>query len=109
LVYPHLALGGDGMLCIGVNLAPKTYVALYDAFRSGDMARAVALQDAVSPIVDICLTGTFPAAVKACLSAQGIPAGPPFLPVTPVTDAQTSTAVELLGRMQAASRDLQAV
>jgi len=105
-IYAYLALGADGMICSGSNIAPKTYVALYQAFRSGDHAKAIALQDAILPFIDITRIGSFPSSVKACLSSLGIPAGPPFLPVFPASDAQAAAALEFFGNMQAASRDL---
>ena len=106
LISAHLMLGGDGFMCSGINMAPKAHAALYVASLAGDSARMIAIQDAVAPLVDICLTGTFPDAVKSCMASQGMPVGPPFLPVLPATDAQSARAKQLLDQVQAAVRDL---
>ena len=106
LISAHLMLGGDGFMCSGINMAPQAHAALYAASQAGDHARMIAIQNAIAPLVDICLTGTFPAAVKSCMASQGMSVGSPFLPVQPATDAQSARAKELLERVKAATRDL---
>lgn len=106
LVYPHLLLGGDGMVCAGVTLFPKLHVALYKAHQAGDHKRALALQDALLLVADLCGIGVFPASLKTALAFLGIEIGPPFLPVLPLSQEQAAQAKNIVTRIQEATREL---
>ena len=72
-----LQLGGHGGVNGGANLFPKLYVRLCEAFRSGDLARARALQDEGKRIGDsLYRIGKHPSAVikgiKCALACLGI-------------------------------------
>jgi dihydrodipicolinate synthase/N-acetylneuraminate lyase len=72
-----LQLGGHGGVSGGANLFPKLYTGLYEAFRSGDLARARTLQEQIRHIGDsLYRIGKHPSAVikgiKCALACLGI-------------------------------------
>ena len=85
------AIGGAvGSIDAPLALAPWHYVALYDAWKRGDMARAQALQDEVRPFVDLVWMYGAPAHVcKVVLSARlGMDCGRPIPPVNRLNDEE---------------------
>jgi 2-dehydro-3-deoxy-D-pentonate aldolase len=72
MLYPALAVGGHGIIGAGVNVAPAHERAVYDAFKAGDHAGALAAQRALNPMLGIYRGGVFPAGVKATLAVRGL-------------------------------------
>jgi len=90
LPLPALTMGAVGSIDAPLALAPWHYVALYDAWKRGDMARAQALQDEVRPFVDLVWMYGAPAHVcKVVLSARlGMDCGRPIPPVNRLNDEE---------------------
>lgn len=90
LPLPALTMGAVGSIDAPLSLAPWHYVALYDAWKRGDMARAQALQDEVRPFVDLVWMYGAPAHVcKVVLSARlGMDCGRPIPPVNRLNDEE---------------------
>ncbi|MGE5620713.1 MAG: dihydrodipicolinate synthase family protein [Sphingomonadaceae bacterium] len=72
MLYASLALGADGTIAGGPNLAPKIAVDLYQAFRASDTQLALARQREVLKLVLATRRGVFPAGIKAGLEILGI-------------------------------------
>jgi dihydrodipicolinate synthase/N-acetylneuraminate lyase len=89
---PALAMGAVGTIDAPLSLAPWHYAELYDAWESGNLERAKALQNGVRKYVDLVWMFNAPADVcKAVLSARlGIDCGRSIPPVNRLTDEQKS-------------------
>ncbi|WP_030163793.1 dihydrodipicolinate synthase family protein, partial [Spirillospora albida] len=71
-LYPMLRLGASGGITASACLAPETYAALDEAARSGDSSRALALHDALLPLVRALFAEPSPSVLKACLAEAGL-------------------------------------
>lgn len=80
-----LAMGADGAIGSTYNFMGSKFVALYDAFRAGELSRASALQTEANEIIaEMIKHGVFQCE-KAILTYMGIDMGPcrrPFLPLS---------------------------
>ncbi|WP_243027304.1 dihydrodipicolinate synthase family protein [Thermus albus] len=74
-----LALGAEGGILAAANLAPRAYRALVEAFRSGQLAKAQALQKGLFPLGNLLSQGGVPL-LKQALRHLGLPAGYPRPP-----------------------------
>lgn len=81
-----LSMGADGAIGSTYNFMGSKFVALYNAFRSGDIEKAQKLQNEASDIIAVmCRHGVFQCE-KEILTRMGIEMGPcrrPFLPLSP--------------------------
>jgi len=78
-------MGGDGGIMALANAAPQVHRAVYDAYTSGDLARAVREWHRLLKLVQVYDYATsFPTAVKTLLKVLGAPvkphARPPLTP-----------------------------
>lgn len=71
-VYPMLQLGAAGGITASACLAPAAYAALAEATRTGNAARALALHNALLPMVNALFAEPSPAVLKATLAEEGI-------------------------------------
>ncbi|HEX8984175.1 MAG TPA: dihydrodipicolinate synthase family protein [Bryobacteraceae bacterium] len=76
----HLILDGIERGCVGAvsacaNVAPRAFVALYEAWRAGDREGARRLQELVEPLRRAFGLGTFPVVVKEALDLIGLKVG----------------------------------
>lgn len=70
-LFAGMAYGGDGAISVVSQVIPKIMVALYDAARAGDWARARALHRRYQQVGPVIGPGWIPA-IKGALSALGI-------------------------------------
>ena len=82
-----LATGGQGVISVVGNVAPKDLAQLCDAFFAGDLATARKLQIRFAPLVKALFLETNPLPVKYALSRMGRIAHELRLPLVPATDA----------------------
>ena len=81
LMLPALTIGAVGCVDGPPNLAPERWVALWKAYKSGDLAAAEAAQEHASQVADLVQPFRFHAIAKAILSARlGIDCGDPRPP-----------------------------
>ena len=66
-VLPTLAVGGQGVISVASNIAPKAYADLCSAFFEGDWAKARELHYHLAPLCRACFLETNPAPVKTAL------------------------------------------
>jgi 4-hydroxy-tetrahydrodipicolinate synthase len=71
-LYPMLQLGSPGGITASACLAPAAYAALHEATRTGNAARALALHNALSRMVNALFAEPSPAVLKAALAEEGI-------------------------------------
>lgn len=71
LLYPLLALGGDGVISVAAHLVPRELVELCTAFAQGRIADARALHYRLLPLCKALFIETNPIPVKTALAFQG--------------------------------------
>jgi 4-hydroxy-tetrahydrodipicolinate synthase len=84
---PTLASGGQGVISVVGNVAPKDLAHLYDSFVAGNLKSAQAAQIRFAPLVKALFLETNPLPVKHALARMGR-IGPELrLPLTPVSES----------------------
>ena len=96
--YPIMAAGGDGVISVVSNIAPKPMLALTGALRSGDMETAKALDKKLSGLYKACFVESNPIPVKGGLAALGLCSDEMRLPLTPATSATVKLMMEAYER-----------
>lgn len=88
LVYSVMSVGGKGVISASANVIPSYFVDLVKAAQSGDMAKALAVQQEVLPLVRALFMETNPSPAKYVLKEMGkIPSSRVRLPLVQITDA----------------------
>jgi len=89
LLLPSLVLGADGGVTGTANVAPELLVDVYDAYRVGELDRARAVQvEAVTPLANVLMGGTFPAGFKAAARLAGRDLGVPRPPIRELSESE---------------------
>ncbi len=70
-VVPYLAQGGHGCISVTANVAPRLCAELHRAWKSGDFAKVVELNDRLAPLSDAMFVESSPAPVKFAASLLG--------------------------------------
>ncbi|MFT0763170.1 4-hydroxy-tetrahydrodipicolinate synthase [Actinomyces sp. F1_1611] len=81
-VYALLALGGDGVISVAANVAPKRMHELVQSYRDGQHEQALQLQEELAGLIDQLFTEVNPIPVKAALSMMGLIRDELRLPLT---------------------------
>lgn len=81
LTLPIMALGGDGVISVVANVAPKLTVSLVEAFRRGNMEEARRLHLKLAPLIRAVFLETNPIPIKKAVELIGLPAGELRLPL----------------------------
>jgi 4-hydroxy-tetrahydrodipicolinate synthase len=84
--------GGHGTISVTANVAPRLCAEMYNAWASGDAARAVEINKRLYPLNRALFIETNPTPVKYALSVMGRIANEVRLPLVPVRES-TQTAV----------------
>jgi 4-hydroxy-tetrahydrodipicolinate synthase len=95
IILPILACGGDGVISVVSNVAPRQTHELCRKFFEGDIEGAKALQFELKPLIDALFTETSPIPAKAALELMGICKPTVRLPLVPI-------GAEALARLKAA-------
>ena len=90
LLYPALAVGGQGIIGATVNVMPDIERGIWDAFKAGDHARALELQRYLNARGQIARVGVFPAGFKGTLAARGLCNATMTRPIPGLTDSELS-------------------
>lgn len=72
LCLPLLALGGAGFVSATANIAPAAVSEMFQAWESGDFAKAREIHYGLHPLVDLLFVETNPAPGKWVLEKQGL-------------------------------------
>jgi 4-hydroxy-tetrahydrodipicolinate synthase len=83
----YLSNGGHGCISVTANIAPALCAEMQNAWRDGDAARALAVQDSLMPLHSNLFVETSPGPVKYAASLLGLCSGELRLPMVEVTDA----------------------
>ena len=69
--FPILAAGGKGMISVTANIVPKKMGDMWDAYASGDIARARQIHYEIFDLHQIMFIETNPIPVKTALAMMG--------------------------------------
>lgn len=97
---PIMASGGDGVISVVSNIAPKPMHALTDAILAGDMETAGALDKKLSGLYKSCFVEGNPIPVKGGLAALGLCSAQMRLPLTPATAKTVKQMLEAYERVR---------
>jgi len=101
LALEALACGATGWCTAAPNLIGAQNLTLWDAVQSGDLRAARESFYQQLPILHFILDGGLPATIKAALQLQGIDAGVPRLPLTPLDASGRAELARLMTSLAA--------
>lgn len=82
VIYPTLALGGDGAVCSTANMFTELVSSIYDKYVEGDHEGSLEAQFKLNPIRLSQDAATFPAATKDMSNLMGLDIGESIRPTT---------------------------
>ena len=85
-VLPILSLGGNGVISVWSNVAPKQVHDTVQSFMDGDTAKATKMQLEAIDLIGALFSEVNPIPVKAAMSILGYKAGPMRAPLTECSD-----------------------
>lgn len=81
-IVPILSVGGQGVISVVSNVAPRMTHDMVESYLSGDVAKSRDLQLKLIPLIKALFSEVNPIPVKMALNMIGINAGLPRLPLT---------------------------
>jgi len=96
LLFPLLALGGDGVISVASHVVPQDLVELCSAFAAGRLDRARELHYRLLPLMKTLFIDTNPIPVKTALALQGRMLESFRLPLCPMDEAKRQTLKDAL-------------
>ncbi len=96
LTLPILCLGGKGVISVAANVAPHLMKEMYNAFKSGDLAKAAEIHHQLTPLYQVLFIDTNPIPVKKAMELMGLSAGKPRLPLVELDEEKTEKVREVL-------------
>ncbi|HEX7389570.1 MAG TPA: 4-hydroxy-tetrahydrodipicolinate synthase [Acidiphilium sp.] len=81
-----LAAGGQGCISVTANIAPRLCAEMHSAWRRGDLAGAMAIQQRLVPVHDSMFAETSPAPVKFAAALLGFGTDFCRLPLAPLSE-----------------------
>lgn len=91
-----LAAGGVGCISVTANLAPALCAAVQAAWRAGDVAGAIALQDRLTPLHEAMFVESNPTPAKHGAHLLGFGSGACRLPLAPITPVSASAVADAM-------------
>ncbi len=85
-ILPLLAMGGQGVICVSSNLAPKTVCDMVQAYRQGQLDKAQTIADRLASLAALMFFRTNPIPVKSALHLGGYLQNSFRLPLCPLND-----------------------
>lgn len=86
-VVPLMSLGGQGVISVLANVAPRDTARMAHAYLEGATAEACALQLRLLPLISALFRESNPIPVKAAVGMLGYDVGEPRLPLVPPSEA----------------------
>ena len=99
LTLPTIALGGQGVVSVVANIAPRKTVTMVDAALKGDMEKARELHYELAPLVRAMFLETNPIPVKTAHKYLGLANGPLRLPLGEMAPEKEEKLKEILARL----------
>ena len=99
MTLAFMATGGQGVVSVASNVAPREVKALTDAMLQGDLLKARALHHRLSPLFKNCFLESNPIPVKAAMAKLGLMSGevrPPLSDATQKTEEIISLTLDEL-------------
>jgi 4-hydroxy-tetrahydrodipicolinate synthase len=96
LALPSIAVGASGLVSVLGNAAPRETAQLVRLALEGRRAEALALHQALLPLMDALFLESNPIPLKAALERLGICGSTLRLPLTPASDTTRARLAELL-------------
>jgi 4-hydroxy-tetrahydrodipicolinate synthase len=106
ITLPMIALGGDGLISVASNEAPRLMARMVDLALDGEWEQARALHYRLLPLMEVNFIESSPGPVKAALAMMGLIEENYRLPLVPIQDkskAQVREVISELGLLQEAS------
>lgn len=86
LVVPTTAIGGEGVISVAANLAPKLVSAMAHYALNGDFSMAASIQLEIQSLVEDLFAEGNPSGVKAAMHSRGLIQNTVRLPLVPVSE-----------------------
>jgi len=96
LTLPILCLGGSGVISVAANIEPALMVKMFDHFCEGEIAEALDLHYALSPLFRGLFIDTNPIPVKKAVALCGMAGGPVRPPLDDLDAEKTAKLQEVL-------------
>jgi 4-hydroxy-tetrahydrodipicolinate synthase len=93
-VLPILSLGGQGVISVLGNVAPRDTSRMVEAYLDGDTATATDLQLRYLPLIRALFAVSNPIPVKTLVGWLGFDVGPVRLPLVPLTHPERDRLIE---------------
>lgn len=100
LTLPIMAVGGQGVISVASNVAPREVSRQVDLFRSGDLAGARAQHQRLLPLYEALFVESNPGPVKYALAARGVIKPEirlPFVLPTEASEGRIRSALKQVG------------
>ncbi len=95
-ITPILSMGGQGVISVLSNIAPRQTVELCDRFFAGDVAGSAALQCEMFDLIKALFSEVNPIPVKAAMAELGFCQNYLRLPLTPMDEAKKAVLFDLM-------------
>ncbi|HWP51608.1 MAG TPA: 4-hydroxy-tetrahydrodipicolinate synthase [Clostridia bacterium] len=105
LILPGLVFGGRGGIAGCANVFPKTMVAIYEEFVSGNLVQAMRAQDSIRPFRDCFKYGNPNTIIKLATDLLGYPVGGCRKPFNSLSNEGFTRLKEVLAQCQAQGMD----
>lgn len=103
MVYPTLALGGQGGICAVSHVVGKELVEIYQEFKKGNWEKALEIHYSILPIIKLLFSEPNPMPVKAAMEMMGIikpdPLRLPLVPMSAVGREKLKAELKNLGKI----------
>lgn len=99
LVVPTISLGGEGVISVAANLAPKSIATMTHYALNGDFDNAAAIQLDLQALIEDLFAEGNPSGVKAAMHAAGLIKNEVRLPLVPVSEKLYAEIAEKTARL----------
>ncbi|WP_282936379.1 4-hydroxy-tetrahydrodipicolinate synthase [Paenibacillus sp. RC67] len=96
LILPTLMAGGQGAIAATANVFPEAVVSIYENWKKGNYDQAESSQRVLRDLRNAFQLSTLPSVLKEALNILGFPAGPPRLPVNPLSGKERSELIYVM-------------
>jgi 4-hydroxy-tetrahydrodipicolinate synthase len=100
LTLPMLSVGAVGVVSVASHVVGPQIRAMIEAYLQGDAAVALACHEQLQPLFKALFATTNPIPVKAALQLNGWSVGAPRPPLSPLSDAMTSTLSQTMAALR---------
>ena len=100
LTLPLMALGGDGVISVVSNIAPKEVTNLVKEGLSGNFSAAKALHYRMLPFFKAAFIDGNPISIKFAMNHKGLPAGKLRLPLVDIGEQYKEIVIEAMKKSQ---------